>query len=168
MESFYLDDLVNAGMVLSVNGRELRFAELRVKDFARMQEHVRRIQPKPSAVVAEALAKTGASPEELAKAMIGAYEADLFWPASIDSRFGLSLIERDAGARQALVRYSLEKHHPEISESEANEIAAEMTFRQWSVVALFVTTGKRPGTPAEETDGAEGEHAPNPAATGTP
>lgn len=168
MESFYLDDLVNAGMVINVNGRDLRFAELRVKDFARMQEHIRRIQPKPSDVVAAALAKSGASPEELTKAMVGAYEADLFWPASIDTRFGLCLIERDEGARHALIRFALEKHHPDLSESEANRIASEMSFRQWSVVALFVTTGKRPGSPDEGPESGQGERQRPQATTGTP
>jgi hypothetical protein len=165
-ESYYIDELVNAGLEMEIEGRRLRFAELRVKDFARLQEHLRRIQPKPSDLVANALKHASVTDEEKSRAMLAAYEADLYWPATVDSKTGLHLIEKDAGARSALIRYTLEKHHPTITESEAQEIADSMTFRQWAVIANFVVAGRRPGSPEPEGGEAEGEPTPMPAATG--
>lgn len=164
-ESFYIDELVNAGMAVTIDGREYRFAELRVKDFARMQEHLRRIQPKPSDLVAAALKNSCLPAEDIAKAMIGAYEADLYWPASIDTQLGLRLIENDPGARAALVRYSLEKHHPTLSDSEVTAIVDSMSLRLWGVIAVYVTSGKRPHELDEEPEKEEsgpGESKPAP------
>jgi len=171
-ESFYIDELVNAGLEMEVEGRKLRFAELRVKDFARLQEHLRRIQPKPSDLVREALKDAGLTNEERSRAMVAAFEADLYWPATVDSKTGLHLIEKDAGARSALIRYTLEKHHPTLTESEAQEIADSMTFRQWAVIANFVVAGRRPRDPEPEAEPkpegetAEGEPDPMPVPTG--
>lgn len=167
-ESFYIDELVNAGLEMEIEGRKLRFAELRVKDFARLQEHLRRIQPKPSELVANAIKTAGLSEEEKSRAMLAAYEADLYWPATVDSKTGLHLIEKDAGARSALIRYCLEKHHPSLTESEAQEITDSMTFRQWAVIANFVVAGRRPGSPEPEGEtGEPGERNPGPDRTGT-
>ena len=169
-ESFYLDDLINAGLEMEVAGRRWRFAELRVKDFARMQEHLRRIQPKPSELVAQALNAAGVSDEEKAKAMLTAYEADLYWPAAVDTKVGLHLIEKDSGARSAMIRYSLEKHQPSLSESEAQEIADSMSFRQWAMIANYIVTGMRPKSPEPEgaaPEGDTGESPKSPDRTGT-
>lgn len=167
-ESFYIDELVNAGMAVKIDGRELRFAELRVKDYARMQEHLRRIQPKPSDLVASALKNSGLPAEDIARAMIGAYEADLYWPASIDSKLGMRLIENDPGARAALIRYSLEKHHPTLSESEVAAIVESMSLRLWGVIAVYVATGKRPSDPEEDRNDEEsGPGEPESGPTGT-
>lgn len=168
-ESYYLDELVNSGMAVTIDGREFRFAELRVKDFARMQEHLRRIQPKPSDLIASALKSSGLAAEEIAKAMIVAYEADLYWPASIDSQLGMRMIESDPAARAALVRYSLEKHHPNLTEFEAGAIIESMSLRLWNVIAVYVASGRRPtdthDTPEKEESG-PGEPASG--QTGTP
>jgi hypothetical protein len=148
--AFALDNLVNAGYVVNIDGRELRFAELRVKDYGRMQEHLRRIHPKPSSMVEEALIKSKATAQEMAQGMIMAYEMDLFWPASVDSKIGMTLIQGDPGARAALIRYALEKHHPDLTESEATAIAESMSFRLWSVIATYSVTGRRPTDQTEE------------------
>lgn len=166
-ESFYIDELVNAGMAVTIDGREYRFAELRVKDFARMQEHLRRIQPKPSDLVASALKNAGLTAEDIAKAMILAYEADLYWPASIDSQLGMRMIESDPVARAALIRYSLEKHHPSLTEIESAALIEAMSLRLWNVIAVYVATGKRPTDMREATEKEEsGPGEPGSAPTG--
>jgi hypothetical protein len=165
--AFSIDSLTNSGLVLKIDGRELRFAELRVKDYGRMQEHLRRIQPKPSDMVEAALIKSKATPQETAQGMIMAYEMDLFWPASVDSKVGMTLIQSDPGARSALIRYSLEKHHPDLTETEAAAIAESMSFRLWSAIAHFAVTGHVPGEPDGEGEpDSPGESRP-PGPTGT-
>lgn len=168
-DSYYVDELINAGMVVEIDGREYRFAELRVKDYARLQEHIRRIQPKPSDLVATALKNSGVSADDIAKAMILAYEADLYWPASFDTQLGLRLIENDPGARAALVRYSLEKYHPTLAESEVAALVDSMSFRLWGVIAVYVTSGKRPrDLDIEPSSEESGQGEPASAATGSP
>lgn len=141
-ESFTLEQLTNAGIVEVVNGRPYRFSELRCKDYGRLQDRIRKLQPKAVDTLKEVFKDRPASPTDLADAFLKGYERDLYWPASADSTLGLGIIQNDRESRVELVRYLLEKHHPNITAAEAAEVEESMTLRQFSRVAVYGITGK--------------------------
>ena len=120
-ETFTVDQLTNGGFTLNVIGRDYRFSELRMKDYGRLQNHLKRIQPKAVDVLTSAVGKLNMAPADLTEAILTANERDLYWPVSVDSPPGLSMIQNDDEARTDFVKFVLEKHQPSISTGEARE-----------------------------------------------
>lgn len=143
-QCFRLDQLTNGGFVQQIGDREYRFSELRAKDYGRIQDHMRRIQPKAVDVLTAAIKDLKLSPEDLTEAILKAYERDIFWPVSCDSAPGLGMIQNDEDARCDLIKFCLEKHQPGITSAEVREIQSVMTLRQFSAVAVFAVSGETP------------------------
>lgn len=141
---FSLQDLTNGGFSMEIGGRNYRFSELRTKDYGRLQDHIRRIQPKAVDVLSAVVKDLKLSPEDLTESILKAYERDIFWPVSCDSAPGLGMIQNDEQARIDLIRFCLEKHQPGITVAEAREIQDLMTVKQFSAMAVFAVTGKLP------------------------
>jgi hypothetical protein len=143
-ETFTVDQLTNGGFTLNVIGRDYRFSELRMKDYGRLQNHLKRIQPKAVDVLTSAVGKLNMAPADLTEAILTANERDLYWPVSVDSPPGLSMIQNDDEARTDFVKFVLEKHQPSISTGEAREVVESLSLREFSQVAVFAVTGKMP------------------------
>lgn len=163
-ESFSINQLTNGGFVLAIGGREYRFSELRMKDYGRLESHLKRIQPKAEDAVLKAAKELKFAAGEAQEAILKAYERDIFWPVSVDSPPGLGMIQNDDDARTDFIRFCLEKHQPGITSAEAREIQAEMTLKQFSTIAVFAVTGRLPEEIAREA-ATEGE--PPSRSTGT-
>jgi hypothetical protein len=142
--AFSIDQLTNGGFPLEIGGKVYRFAELRAKDYGRLQGHIRRIQPKAVDVLSSVIKDLKLTPEDLTESILKAYERDIFWPVSCDSPPGLGMIQNDDEARTDLIKFCLEKHQPGITSTEAREIQEQMTVRQFSAVAVFAVTGRLP------------------------
>lgn len=149
-QHFSLQDLTNGGFSMEIAGRFYRFSELRTKDYGRLQDHIRRIQPKAVEVLSSVVKDLKLAPEDLTESILKAYERDIFWPVSCDSAPGLGMIQNDEAARTDLIKFCLEKHQPGISSAEAREIHEQMTVKQFSAMAVFAVTGKLPDELAKE------------------
>lgn len=165
-ETFTVDQLTNGGFTLTVNGREYRFSELRMKDYGRLQNHLKRIQPRAVDVLTASIGKLSMAPTDLTEAILTANERDLYWPVSVDSPPGLSMIQNDDEARLDFVRFVLEKHQPGITTGEAREVTESLSLRQFSQVAVFAVTGKLPDEIVREA-ASPGEQKPATGSTGT-
>lgn len=152
-ESFSIGQLTNAGFTLKVNGREYRFAELLTKHYGLLEDHLRRIQPKATAALADAVKGFSLTPEQIGMLLIVAYERDLTWPSPVDSIQSLQAIMTDAQARNDFVRFSLEVHQPGITAAEAREVADNLTRQQlrrvigWGLSGSDVDGGSSEGGP---------------------
>ncbi|MBI1324367.1 hypothetical protein GC170_14445 [bacterium] len=129
-ESFTVGQLTNAGFTLTVNGRAYRFAELTVRHYGLLEDHLRRIQPKAADVYLDMAKKLGLSPDQIAAFMIPAYERDLYWPLPVDSVPAMQMLMTDALARNDFVRMALEVHQPGITAAEARDVAESLTRMQ--------------------------------------
>lgn len=164
-ETFTVDQLTNGGFTLNVLGRDYRFAELRMKDYGRLQNHLKRIQPKAVDVLTSSIGKLNLAPNDLTEAILTANERDLYWPVSVDSPPGLSMIQNDDEARTDFVRFVLEKHQPGITTGEAREVQESLSLREFSQIAVFAVTGKLPEEIVREQN-TQGESMPARVSTG--
>lgn len=140
-ESFSIGQLTNAGITLKVNGREYRFAELLTKHYGKLEDHLRRIQPKATAALAEAVKSFGFTPEQVGMYMIVAYERDLLWPSPVETLISMTALMTDADARSDMIRCSLEIHQPGITAAEAREVADGLTRMQLRRVTAWAIYG---------------------------
>lgn len=165
-ESFSIGQLTNAGFVLEVNGRKYRFAELLTKHYGKLEDHLRRIQPRATTALAESVKAFGFTPEQIGMFMIVAYERDLTWPSPVDTVTSMQAIMTDAEARNDFVKFSLEIHQPGITSSEAREVADNLTRQQLRRVIGWGLSGKDVDAPeqkAAEQEGGPGLGEPRPA-----
>lgn len=165
-EAFSVGQLTNAGFTLMVNGRKYRFAELRVRDYGLIEDHLRRLQPKATDSLAKAVKEFGFTPEQLGVLLIVAYERDLQWPSPIDTVPGMQSIMNDEAARIDFIRLSLAEHQPELTEAEAADVAGSLSWLQLRRVLAWGISGKECNDPGDQEDNPLGE-SPS-VSTGTP
>lgn len=141
MESFPIDKLVNAGVPLTIAGKEYLVTQFTLRDQGRLQAVIRKLEPNPLDVATKAM--RGLASDVAAQVIKDARKDAMFWPSPITSDTGLAILFNHEEGQKEVLKAALSRAQ-ECTDADIEAIMDRLTYMDFMKLAAVALSGEIP------------------------